>query len=196
MAIITVDVSDLMDTINKLESLVTQERFNEIMRRTFIEAGRKTKTIVARNATKDYEASYGWVASQVGWPIIGAGGGQVSVVVPIKGKRGSIGGTFPASGGRRSKRGYRLKMRTTIVKGQRSLLPPTMPHQGDQPPFMIGGVGFTRKYKGRPYPIVHVVGIGVPQMPLNLSRPGTEKDLHDYIEKRLEHHIMLALGIM
>ena len=73
-------------------------------------------------------------------------------------------------------------------------MPDTMEHQGGQPPFMVGGVAFTRKYKGKSHPIVHVVGLGVPQMPINKSEEDVQKDIREVVEKRLVHHFGQLFG--
>ena len=67
-------------------------------------------------------------------------------------------------------------------------MPAKMEHQGGQPPFMIGKVAFTRKYANKSHPIVHVVGLGVPQMPINKSREDVEKAIRKVVETRLVHH--------
>lgn len=207
---IYVDISDLMDTIDDMKKALSERAFHEMMRRTFNDAGRKVKTIVRREVPDDYEVTANWAGSMVGWPQA-QGGGQIGVVVPIKGKRGSIGGRYHATGGSFTRKAYmrggkqvrgsriNKQIRARIVKGQASAMPPTMPHQGGQPPFMVRGIGksdvvFTRKYAHRPYPIVHVVGLGVPQMPINKSREDVQKDIRDVVEKRLEHYFVLLFN--
>lgn len=187
-SVIYVDISDLMDTINMMKAAMSRPAFEEMMRRTFMDAGRKVKTIVRKEVPQDYAVTASWAGSQVGWPKAN-GGGQIGVTVPIKGARGSIGGRFKASGPRgRPAKGKRAKINAKIVKGQTSTMPETMAHQGGQPPFMVGGVAFTRKYAGKSHPIVHVVGLGVPQMPINKSRDDVQKDIKEVVEKRLVHH--------
>ena len=191
---IYVDVSHLSDTISTMKNAMSRTAFEEMMRRTFNDAGKKVKTIVRQEVPKDYEVTASWAGSQVGWPK-SQGGGQIGVVVPIKGARGSIGGRFHASGGRgRPAKGKRYKINAKIVKGQSSTMPATMKHQGGQPPFMVGGVAFTRKYANKSHPIVHVVGLGVPQMPINKSEENVQKDIREVVEKRLVHHFGRLFG--
>ena len=192
---IYVDITDLADTIAKMKSIMSTSSFEEMMRRTFNDAGRKVKTIIRKEVPKDYEVTAAWAGSMVGWPKSQGGAGQIGVVVPIKGTRGSIGGRYKVSGARgRPKKGRRYKINAKIVKGQTSTMPATMDHQGGQPPFMANGVAFTRKYAHQPYPIVHVVGLGVPQMPINKSKDDVEKDIKEVVEKRLVHHFGQLFG--
>ena len=68
-----------------------------------------------------------------------------------------------------------------------------MKNQGGQPPFMSGGVAFTRKTAAR-LPIVRVVGLAVPQMPLNRSAEETQDQILDLTARRLEHNFYFMLG--
>ena len=200
---IYVDISDLMETIEHMKGALSDHAFHEMMRRTFNDAGRKVKTIMRQEVPKDYEVGANWVGSMVQWPKSRG----LGVVVPIKGKRGSIGGRFHATGGSFARKGYTTKsgkvvkaarvnkkIRAKIVKGQASAMPDTMDHQGGQPPFMINGVAFTRKLPNRAYPIVRVVGLGVPQMPINRSREEVQEEIREVISKRLQHHFTILMG--
>ena len=182
-----IDVSQVMDTVDKMKRVMAPAQFHEMMRRTFNDAGRQVKTIMRTEIPKDYEVTAGWVGSKVGWPKPQG----LGVVIPIKGTRGSIGGRFAVLGqrGRPSKKSKRAaKINAKIAKGRASTMPAKMEHQGGQPPFMIGKVAFTRKYANKSHPIVHVVGLGVPQMPINKSREDVEKAIRKVVETRLVHH--------
>lgn len=87
-----------------------------------------------------------------------------------------------------------------ILKKDMSTLPSIMPgagrsSYGDQPPFLMpvknkaGRTGkyivMTRKGKAK-LPIIRVVGIGVPQMPLNQSREEVMEDIANFAMDRLE----------
>lgn len=190
-----VDISDLMDTINLMKNAMSRPAFEEMMRRTFNDAGKKVKTIIRKEVPKEYAVTAAWAGSAVGWPKSQGGAGKIGVVVPINGTRGSIGGRFKASGPRgRPKKGKRAKINAKILKGAASTMPDTMDHQGGQPPFMVGSVAFTRKYKGKSHPIVHVVGLGVPQMPINKSKEDVQRDIKEVVEKRLVHHFGQLFG--
>lgn len=109
--------------------------------------------------------------------------------------------------GRRPKPGKKYKIRAKILKKGVSTMPNVMPgagrsSYGDQPPFLMpvksktGPTGkhivMTRKGKEK-LPIIRVVGIGVPQMPLNRSRAAVEDDIADYAMDRLVHHYEVVL---
>nr|DAF49227.1 MAG TPA: minor tail protein [Caudovirales sp. ctrNG92] len=94
-----------------------------------------------------------------------------------------------------------------ILKKGVSTLPHIMPgagrsSYGDQPPFLMpvkSKAGATGKYivmtrKGKEkLPIIRVVGIGVPQMPLNRSREEVKDDIAEYAMKRLVHNYEAVL---
>lgn len=202
---IYVDISQLMGTIDQMKTVMSKPSFDKMMQRTFNDAGAKVKTFVRQNVPQDYAVTAGWAGSFVQRPQqLGSG---VGVVVPIKGARGRAGEVFSASGGSYTRKGYvrkdgrkvsrtriNKKIKVKIVKGKTSTLPDTMKHQGGQPPFRNGGAVFTRKYKGRSHPIVHVVALASPQMPANRSREKLEKDIVDTVEKRLVHHFGQLFG--
>lgn len=208
-ASIYVDLRHINNTINTMKSAMSRTNFEKMMSRTFNDAGRKVKTIIRTEVPKDYMVKPNWVGSMVGWPK-SQDGGKIGVIVPIKGARGSIGKTFGATGGAFTRKGYTYsrkgktinvkkarinkRIKAKILKNQASILPYSMKHQGGQPPFIAGGVVFTRKYANEPYPIVHVVGLSVPQMPLNKSKERVQKEIRDVVEKRLAHHFKYLLG--
>lgn len=181
-----VDVSELSDTIETMRRALSTEQFNQFMYRTLKEVGNRAKTPIKRAVQEEYEVKQAWVGSAMGSPRMSIGDG-VQCVIPLNGVRGTIGKEFHASGGHRGKKGQKLKLRARILKGQSSELPPKMDHQGGNPPFMAGSIAMTRKTKAR-YPLARVVGLGVPQMPMNQARPETEKAIKELAEKRLIHN--------
>lgn len=202
---IYVDISHVMGTINMMKSVMAPASFNKMLQRTFDDAGAKVKTFVRQEVPKDYAVTASWAGSFVKKPQ--RNGASIGVTVPIMGARGRIGEVFGASGGSYTRKGYTRKdgrrvkrthinktIRAKIVKGKTSELPKTMERQGGQPPFRHGGAVFTRKYKGRAYPIVHVVALGDPQMPANRTKEKLEKDIQKTVETRLVHHFGRLFG--
>lgn len=191
-----IDISDAKKTIDALRAVHTEHEMNQLLYRAFKRTGGRVKTILRQEIPQDYEVKASWVGSHVGSPrtTIGGGGMGVSCSIPIDGSRGSIGGRFKASGGAHgwnAARGKRYKINAKIVKGQGSTLPSEMSHQGRNPPFRnlgssLGGATFTRTGKDR-FPIARVVGLGVPQMPLNRSKEDVQEDIMETLMKRLEH---------
>lgn len=203
--VIYVDISQLMGTINQMKTVMSKPSFDKMMQRTFNDAGAKVKTFVRQNVPQDYAVTASWAGSFVKKPHQLSGG--VGVVVPIKGARGRAGEIFSATGGNYTRKGYTRKdgrkvkrtrigkkIKVKILRGKTSTLPDKMEHQGGQPPFRNGGAVFTRKLKGRAYPIVHVVALADPQMPLNKSRDKLENDIVKTVEKRLVHHFGQLFG--
>lgn len=197
---IEVDITDSMEKIESAKKVLTQPEFEKLMQRTFNEVAQTAKTLIARDIIKDYAAPYSWVQKNIGkWRSIG--GAQIGIVIPVSSSRGSIGGTFSASGpsfgisaGKKGKkRGG--KIRAKIVRGSVSVLPNSLPHQGGNPPFIgKGGVAFTRRTK-KPFPIVSVVGLSVPQMPKNRSQEKITDDINNRLQSRLEHNITFMFGV-
>lgn len=191
-----VDTSKLQGTIEKMRAVHTQREFELLMMRAFRRTGQRVKTILKTQLPKDYHAKPTWIGQNVRSPQTqfgGFGGMAVSCTIPIDGARGVLGRQFHAAGprGRRSKSLKAYKITARIVKAGSTTLPSAMHSQGGQPPFIAsggtgGGIVFTRKGKAR-LPIVRVVGLGVPQMPMNRSEDKVQDDIMDTLQKRIEH---------
>lgn len=193
---LNIDVSQARETIDALRAVHSEHEMNQLLYRAFNRTGGRVKTILRQQLPQDYEVTPGWVGSQVGSPntTIGIGGFGVSCSIPINGKRGSIGGRYSATGGAHgwnALKRKRYKISAKIINGKGSTLPTEMKNQGGNPPFRnlgskLGKATFTRVGKER-LPIARVVGIGVPQMPLNRSKEDVQEDIMDTLMKRLEH---------
>jgi len=181
-----VDMSDVQRKISLLQSVLTEKQMERLLHRTFKEVGNKSGVLIAREAYKEYQVTQKWVKDQVrGYRLTYGGTGAVTCTIPLSSHKGTIGGRFKA---------YKLQKRisTDIVKkGGRSRLPEVMKNQGGNPPFVgggkLGGVVFTRRTEER-LPIVRVVGLGVPQMPLNRASDETQEALLKYAGERLDHN--------
>lgn len=192
-----IDMSDVKDKMNLLQEMLTREQFERLMYRTFREVGQKSKKLISDEIRKEYQAPAGWVKGNIQNFRLSFGGGfPVTCTIPISSAKGVIGRTFKGNQLRRSPKGIKgMKGRISakIVKGKSSILPPKMENQGGNPPFIIGEVAFTRRTNKR-FPIVRVVALGVPQMPLNRSKPGVENALLEYTAARLEHNFTYMFG--
>ncbi|MBQ8708505.1 MAG: hypothetical protein IJ523_10500 [Succinivibrionaceae bacterium] len=206
-----IDVSDVVGKLMYLSGRHEVGVFHAMMQRTFMETGRHARPVIKREILKEYEVKSSWVDDKLGQPR--PLGTELGCLIPIKSKRGAIGGIYVATGGmtrvqgtvqhmrdgttRNRKAHWRVRrINAKIVKGQQSTMPELMAHQGGNPPFRNGmaGVAFTRTTKAR-LPIASVVGLGVPQMPINRSRPAIEADIKIYLMKRLQHNYeRLILG--
>lgn len=190
--LIEVDISELKPVMDHMKNVMGPAKFEQFMYRTMSEVGRKVKTIVKKDVQHDYEVTQSWVGSQIGRPRISMGGAGVQCLVPVKGHRGSVGGTYKAMAFKKGAK-VRGRVRAKIVKGGTSTMPQHMSHQGGNPPFMANGIAFTRKTK-KPYPIASVVGLGVPQMPMNRSQDEVQRDIVRYAEERLVHNFNFMMG--
>lgn len=205
-AMISVDVRACVAEMNRLAAIMAPDKAHELFRRTLVETGKKVRPVAKEVFPGQYVMKSGWIGEAVkGMKIIGTD----EVRVPIRTDRGTIGGTFPASGGAYKVQGTTVHMKdgTTrkrkehirtraikakLLKGTESQLPDRMPSwQGGQPPFMMGNgsrkIVMTRFGTAR-YPIHRVVGLAVPQPPINKSQRKFEKEIQEYMMKRLEHN--------
>lgn len=206
--VIECDVSEAVATMHKLATIMSPDKAHELFRRTLVEAGKKVKPLAKSIFPGEYVMKPAWIGSAVqAMQIIGTD----EVRVPIRNARGSIGGTFPASGGayrvqatqvhmkdgtvRQRKAHIRTRaIRAHIVTSGASTLPARMPSwQGGQPPFMMGGVAMTRSGPSR-FPIHRVVGLAVPQPPVDRSQDQFEKEIQEYMMQRLEHNFLQLFG--
>lgn len=206
--IIEVDTSEATALMHRLASVMAPDKAHELFRRTLVEVGKKVKTFSIDIFPDEYVMKPGWIGSAVkAMQIIGTD----EVRVPIKNARGSIGGIFPASGGAYRVQGTTVHMadgttrqrkahirtraiRAHIVTSGVSTLPSRMPSwQGGQPPFMMGGIAMTRSGTSR-FPIHRVVGLAVPQPPVDRSRGEFEEKIQSYMMERLEHNFWQLFG--
>lgn len=190
-AYLNVDMSDVSRLIDFLRGIMTPEKFERLIYRTFGEVGKRSKTIISRAVRQEYAAQDGWIRSQIGQYQLTMGGEYpVTCKIPLKGAKGVLGRIFQASG-----RGGGITAK--IVRGSASRLPRVMSNQGGNPPFMgrgaLGGAVFTRRTKSR-FPIVRVVGLAVPQMPLNRSAEQTQEQIINLCAQRLEHNFLYMLS--
>lgn len=189
--IFELDVSQALAAIAKLKKDLSPEQFNRVMTRTLDEVGRRSHTIIDREVRKKYEVKSSWVLSKIGKHKIYMSGGGVTCIIPIKGDRGSVGGTFKTYSWKRG-----TKARAKIVKSNTTEIPAVMPNKTPytgRPSFQVGGLVFTRKTDER-LPIVNVKGLGVPQMPEQRARPEVEAKVSKLFEERFIHNYERIFG--
>lgn len=193
-----IDVSDLSSKMHQLQDTFDEQTFKKILLHTIRDTSKKVKTISKRRIREDYHIAAGRVLRSFGAPSISTGA-EISCLIPIKGVRGTIaskGGAYKAL-----KRGPAAK----VVKAGNSILPHSK--SSDRIHFYIpsgrlAGHIFVRHNDGKRWTgrrpdggrrlrkgsISHGVGIGVPQMPMNRSEEEIQKDILEYMGKRLEHY--------
>lgn len=197
-----IDASEVQAELNRLRGVLTPEEIDKISMRIFRRTGQHVRGILRRDIPKEYEVKAGEVSKAVGNAKVTGGGGVAGTgcIIPVRGPKKSIGGSFRASGGAHGwnsvHRKYRVKAR--IVRGQQSVLPANASSYGGMPPFRnlgssLGGVTFTRAGKSR-LPILKVTGIAVPQMPMNRSEADVQRDIQDYMMQRIEHELQWLIG--
>ena len=197
-----IDVSSAKETIAALRKVYTEAELRRMVYSAFKRTAQYTRTAVKRILPQEYHVTQKVVGKHIGQPVIKMGGIGlgVSCVIPIKGKRLSIGGSFKARGGMPGwsavRAGKRYKITAKIVRDGNSTMPGTMEHQGGYPPFIntvapkLHNAAFTRtgrKTKNGKDAIAKVVGIAVPQMPMNRSKEEVEDAVAKKLIERLEH---------
>lgn len=178
---------------SQLDALTRQmqkSKIEDAITRGVHKTGDATRRIVVESIDKKYRGGMPFFDSAVQDPVKS----PMQCVIPIKGSKGGIGKVFPAGGstGNPKARGklqkYQLKkglkLSAAIVKGQKSILPARMTRQGGNAPFMLGGEVVTRRTPKRT-PLVHVVGLAVPQMAATRARDRIEKELGKELEKNV-----------
>lgn len=190
-----IDTTDAMARIKQLELALSQRQIHDVLYRTLNETGRYVKTIMRKDVPHDYAVTATWVGKHVGNVQISTAtfGANVTAIVPLDGKKGTIGGIFKMTGtrGRPKKRKKGLKaykINAKIIKADTSELPEKMKRQGGNPPFIAKGAVYTRR-TNQAYPVVRVVGLAMPQMPLKRSEAEVRKDINKRLESRLNHHL-------
>lgn len=195
-----IDASELSNEMERLRAVMKPERFNQIMYFIFRRTGNKVKSILKEDLPMEYHVKAGQINSAVKNPKMSSSAGGVGCSIPIVDTRGTIGGRYGASGGAHGwnslRRKYRVKGR--VVKAGTSTLPAQMSSYGGQPPFRnlgssLGGLTFTRAGKQR-FPIQKVVGIAIPQMPMNRSQSEVQEDILNHMKERIEYEFMRAIA--
>lgn len=181
-----IDASDFFEKIERCRQVLSAAQLEKMLKNTLYDVGQRAPKPIAQEQVKEYAVTQTWVKSQIGFPKMSGN----SLMIPLRGAKGSIGGRFHAQGRKKGKvNGQSVKGRivASIVRGQKSVMPSVMSHQGGNPPFMMGKVAMTRRGPGR-FPIVAVKGLAVPQMPLNRAASGTQDRILEIAEERLEHN--------
>ena len=202
--VIKVDMSDAKGLIDGLRAVHTTKQFETLMARACRKTAGHVRKILKDELPKDYHVKPSAIGKAVKSPEMQRMPGMaVSCCIPIEGARMAIGGDFSATGGRKGwkgiQRGKRYKIKAKIVKSGQSVLPVEMKHKGGKPPFRnlsarkLNKVAFTRNSDDR-LPIEKIVGIAIPQMPMNRSEDGVQKDVKEYLTARLEHEHEFMIG--
>lgn len=187
-----IDMSDVREKVSLMRACLSDKQFEQVVERTINEMAKKTKSLTAKQVSKNYAVTQTWARQGIGSYRIRHGGAfPISATIPLTGKRGIIGGRFKL----RRPAAYRKKQQiyATIVRtGESHMpLPPKMEHQGGNPPFIgrgkLEGLVFTHSGKDRK-PIARVGGLSLAQMPLNRSADDIQEQLVKYGSDRLDKH--------
>lgn len=203
-----IDTTEAEKLLEKLKKTLTEKEMEKLQYRVVSRTGQKVKSIVSTDVPKKYHIKKGEVAKDIGRPKMGTGEGNVACTIPIEGTRHIIGGkTFTARGGRHGwnvRAGKRYKITAQIVKGKASVLPTEMENYGDNPPFrnlsakrLSNGAFVREKGAGFPphnLPVARIVGIAVPQMPMNRSKDEVQNDIMEHMIQRIEHEYKFITG--
>lgn len=195
------DSSDLNRMLSVARGLLNNGNYTRLLQRTVKETAAKVRTIVSQEVPEDYEVSARWAREGVmPYRLNVGGGGSVNCVIPLSGRKGvhartgsgqNNNGLFPASAN-----GNRITSK--VVKGRTTTLPEHMRRQGGNPPFMATmpngyTLVMTRRTDKR-LPIVRVVGVALPQMPMNRSQDDIEEEIITRMTERLQHNFDYMFG--
>lgn len=209
-----VNTGELDRLLINMKSVCSEKQFKAICRDAFGRSTGHVREIVRKDLPHHYQGPVRWMTRAVKNGRFHESKGEISYSIPVKGERGLIGkgGEFKATAtganGRtvlgvrglrkRIKAGSlkRQKITAQILKGKASLLPSTnaevreaQQHNKFTVPqhfVMTGG-----KHKGEIWArlpdrsIRPATGIGVPQMPLNRGKEELQKDIGEYLRKRV-----------
>lgn len=196
-----IDASSVEDQLAQMQRVMTPEQFNRAMWGIMRSTGTHVKTILKKDIPQNYHVKKSVVAEAVKSPKVTTGALGVGCSIPLSGHRLSIGGSYSATGGRHGWGGKKGKRKTVrpykitarIVKGQISTLPTVM--DDGYPPFRnlsFSKVAFTRKTHKRK-PIQSVVGVSVPQMPMNQAQDAVQSDIAKYLKSRVDARLRTLL---
>ena len=196
-----VDASELNSEINRLKSVMTPQQFDRAMYGIFQRTGTHVKTILRKDLPVQYNIKSAEVGKAVQKASVSRGGSGTGCTIPVVAPRRKIGhGGFTAYGGRKgwaSLTSGHYDVTAVIYRGKRSKLPGHMKQYGGKPPFRnigssLGGLTMTRSGDAR-LPIEKVMGIAIPQMPMNKSKPEVQNDIKDYMFQRMEHRLQALI---
>ena len=205
---INVDTADIRQKTKMLQDAMTAKQFERAMYGIYRRLGRHVSQILKKDLPNQYHVKKKDIGNAVKSPKFSGAFGNTGCVIPVRDKRGTIGGKgmYTAKGGARGweslTKTYRV--RAKVVKGADSTLPVTMPEsysKGRMKPFRnlsapkLNNLTFVREGKPR-LPIRKVTGIGIPQMPLNRSEEDVQKDIQNYLSKELErrYNALMRIG--
>ena len=202
--VIYVDMSDAKGLIEGLRAVHTKKEFETLMARACRKTAGRVRKILKDELPKDYHVKKNAIGKAVKSPQMKRTPGMaVSCCIPIEGARLAIGGEFSATGGRRGWKGIqagkRYKIKAKIVKKGQSVLPVEMKNIGGKPPFRnlsarkLNKVAFTRTGDDR-LPIEKIMGIAIPQMPVNRSEDRVQQEVKVYMIKRIKHEHDFMIG--
>lgn len=193
---INIDTSDCVAKLTLLQAACKPERFNRALYRIYNRTGSHVRQILKKDLPHDYVIS----PSKVGKAVGSASIQGMGCIIPVRDKRGSIGGQYSASGGAHgwNSKHHKYKVKARIVKGGQSTLPGAMSSYGGEPPFRnlgskLGKLTFTRAGKKR-FPIMKVSGIAIPQMPMNRSLDEVQEDIVKFLKVQIEHEFMNVMA--
>lgn len=202
--VIYVDMTDAKELVNDLRAMHTKKEFETLIFRASRKTAGRVRSILKEELPKDYHVKKNAIGKAVKNPKIQRMPGMaISCRIPVEGVRLAIGGEFSATGGRKGWKGItpgkRYKIKAKIVKKGQSVLPVEMKKIGGKPPFRnlsakkLNNVAFTRKGDDKT-PIQKIVGIAIPQMPMNRSENRIQTEIKEYMINRLEHEHEFMIG--
>lgn len=212
-AYLELDMGDVREKTQELAGILDTDTFQKAMRTTIYETSKHVKTIVKKRIREEYRVGEKPILQSLGSPQITVGATEISCLIPVRRNRGIISTGSMSSGCYMAlKRGPSAKV---LVAGN-SMLPHSKGKRRIHfyvPSGTLKGHVMVRHEDGKHWKgkrrdengnvtgkisrvgsISHGVGIAVPQMPMNRSAEAIQNDAAEYMLKRLDHYIGVALG--
>lgn len=187
---LTIDISEVETEIEKLKSVMTPDQFHRAMYGIFKREGSHIKTILGKDIPLQYKVKSTEVRETVGTPTVTTSEGTTGCIIPVKGKRRGVGTKYSAKGalhGWETLRRGHYDITAKILTERESKLPFDI--KGKAPfrnmPSKLNKQAFYRTSRER-FPIKPVMGIAIPQMPINRSEEDVQSDIVEHLKGRIE----------
>ena len=190
-----IDTEQADELFRQMKSVLGSDVAERVMQSAIRKTGTRTKKIVAKAVSTEYNITEEQAKADVKRPQTQA----LNCTIPIEGARHAIGGnTFKAEGGLpgwATLHSGKYRITTEIIRGKTTELPLEMKHQGGNTPWIntaakdLRGVAFTRKegtgFPPNNKPYTRVVGIATPQMAENRSNEQIAEDIEKLLIEQI-----------
>ncbi len=201
-----IDTSDTARLCKTMKAVMNEAEYKKALNRIVKNTAKDVRKFVTEDVRKQYAVREKDIKAAFCPPKYSETTGELNCVIPIRGARGKISknskGMFvKATGGAKGWAIRPYKVGTKIVVGHNTVLPNQTKHptfintstKGKAP--KLNTLAFARESSER-LPIRPVVGIAIPQMPVNRAAKDVENDIADRMFREAEHQFMWYMGLI